>query len=116
MKSKSRALRRDQTDAEKELWKLLRGKKLSGHKFRRQHPFPPYIVDFVCLKSKLIIEVDGSQHAEAVDYDNKRTVYLESQGFTVIRFWNNEIMTNKEGVYEVISKHLKVPSTQWEEG
>jgi len=116
MKGRSRELRKNQTDAELVIWKLLRGKRLSGHKFRRQHPFSPYIVDFVCLKSKLIIELDGGQHAEAVEYDKERTAFLEAKSYTVIRFWNNEIMTNREGVYDVISKHLEIPSTQRGEG
>ncbi len=106
MKDKARSLRKNQTDAELMLWQLLRSKRMKGLKFRRQHPIPPYIVDFICTEKKLIIEVDGGQHAEAIEYDNKRTAFLESKGYKVIRFWNNELLTNKEGVYETILKHI----------
>ena len=82
-------------------------KRLSGYKFWKQHPVPPYIVDFVCLKQKLIIEIDGGQHADAIEYDKKRTQFLESKSYSVIRFWNNEVMCNIEGVYETILKHLE---------
>ena len=109
MKGRDRNLRKNQTDAEVTLWHLVRGKRFSGLKFRRQHPISPYIVDFICTEKKLIIEVDGGQHADAVEYDKKRTAFLESKGYTVIRFWNNEILTNIEGVYEVILKHIEEP-------
>jgi len=107
MKDKARELRKNQTDAEKSIWHLVRAKQIEGLKFRRQHPIQPYIVDFVCPEKMLIIELDGGQHADAIDYDQKRTAYLESKGYTVIRFWNNEVLTNIEGVYEVILQHLK---------
>jgi very-short-patch-repair endonuclease len=107
MRDKARQLRTNQTDAEIALWKLVRAKRFEGLKLRRQHPIQPYIVDFICPEKKLIIELDGGQHAEAIDYDEKRTRFLESKGYTVIRFWNNEVLTNIEGVYEVLIKHLK---------
>jgi very-short-patch-repair endonuclease len=118
VKDKARALRKNQTDAELVLWQLLRGKRMKDLKFRRQHPIPPYIVDFICTEKKLIIEADGGQHADAVEYDKKRTIFLESKGYTVIRFWNNEILTNIDGVYQVIQKHLNIetPSTPRGEG
>lgn len=106
MKEKARELRKNQTDAEQVLWQILRAKQVKGLKFRRQHPIPPYIVDFVCTKKKLIIELDGGQHAEAINYDEKRTQFLESKGYTVIRFWNNEVLTNIVGAYEVLLEHL----------
>jgi len=106
MKDKARALRQNQTDAELALWQLVRGKRVKGLKFRRQHPIPPFIVDFVCTEKKLIIELDGGQHAEAIDYDKKRTTFLESKSYTVIRCWNNEVLTNIDGVYEAILKHI----------
>ena len=81
--------------------------RLSGYKFRRQHPVSPYIVDFVCLKQKLIIEIDGGQHVDVIEYDKKRPQFLESQYYFVIRFWNNKVMCNIEGVYETILKHLE---------
>src|SRR5512138_1979087 len=84
-------LRRESTTAERRLWAYLRGDKLNGVNFRRQHAIGNYIVDFVSIKKKLVIELDGSQHLEQVDYDIERTKYLESQGYKVIRFWNNQI-------------------------
>jgi very-short-patch-repair endonuclease len=87
----ARLLRKNQTEVEQFLWKQLRNRQLFGHKFRRQFPIEPYIVDFVCLELKLIIELDGGQHADQIDYDNQRSLYLEKRGFKVIRFWNNEV-------------------------
>jgi very-short-patch-repair endonuclease len=99
-------LRSSQTDAERLLWYHLRQRRLQGFKFRRQHILQGYIVDFVCLQRKLIIEADGGQHADQKDYDDRRTQVFEKQGFDVLRFWNNEILTNIEGVLEVILQHL----------
>src|SRR5690606_36880806 len=86
----AKRLRRNMTDAERLLWKHLRAHRLNGHKFRRQHPIGPYIVDFVNLGANLIVEADGGQHNEnALDVD--RDAWLQSQGFKVLRFWNNDI-------------------------
>lgn len=95
----AKTLRTTMTDAEKKLWQGLRRESL-GVKFRKQHPIGPYIADFACLEPKLIVELDGGQHNddEAIDYDNKRTQFLEAQGFKVLRFWNNELLENSEGV------------------
>ncbi len=95
-------LRNTPTDAERTLWQHLRQRQLERCKFRRQHPYGDYILDFVCLERKVIVEVDGSQHADNLAYDQARTGYLERGGFTVLRFWNNEIFDNIEGVIEVI--------------
>ncbi len=95
--------RQNMTDAERKVWQVLRGK-LTGVSFRRQHQIGRYIVDFVCLEKRLVIECDGSQHTE--EADKERTRFLENEGFRVLRFWNNEILTNIEGVYEVIVKEL----------
>ena len=106
-------LRKSSTDAERCLWKYIRNKKLSGLKFRRQMPIGKYIADFVCFENKIIIELDGGQHnedAEIVD-DKVRTVWLESQGFKVLRFWNNDVLKNMAGVWEVIARH-SAPSPQ----
>jgi very-short-patch-repair endonuclease len=84
------------------LWHLLRGCQISGLKFRRQHPFDDYILDFVCLENKLVIEVDGGQHGNQVIYDNNRTQKLQAAGFRVLRFWNNEILKEIESVKEKI--------------
>ena len=99
-------LRREPTPAERKLWSVLRGSKLNGVKFRRQHAIGKYIVDFVSIKKKLIIEVDGSQHLEQTEYDAERTRYLESQGYRVVRFWNNQIEKEMGGVIQVIEMAL----------
>ena len=97
----SRELRREMTDAEKYLWQRIRMQQL-GVKFRRQHPVGAYILDFACIGAKLVIEVDGGQHNELQTQDNARTLWLESQGWKVLRFWNNEVMQNIDGVLESI--------------
>jgi very-short-patch-repair endonuclease len=94
-------MRKIMTDAERKLWQRLRGQQL-GRKFRRQHPFENYILDFVCLEHRLVIEVDGSQHAEEQKYDNERTEKLRIAGFTVLRFWNNEVLNQTDAVVEAI--------------
>jgi len=103
---KARGLRKNPTEAEKRLWNHLRLRQLGGYKFRRQHPLGPYIVDFICLEKRLIIEVDGGQHSGRVDYDRERTSWLEAQGFIVIRFWNNEVLNEIDVVKEVIAEAL----------
>ena len=105
----ARKLRKNQTEAEKQLWRQLRAKRFFGFKFRRQHPIGPYVVDFVCLNEKLVIELDGGQHSETPEYDRKRTAYIENLGFTVVRFWNNEVMGNIDGVMEVLRQRLLPP-------
>ncbi|KAG1702939.1 hypothetical protein GQR58_004423 [Nymphon striatum] len=96
-------MRKNPTDAEAILWNILRGKRLEGMRFRRQHPIETYIVDFICLEEKLIIEVDGSQHANNV-YDEKRDAMLKQSGFTVLRFWNDEIIQNSDDMAQMILK------------
>ena len=103
---RAKSLRGNQTDAEWRLWQALRRRRFAGYKFRRQHPLGNYIVDFVCYEKKLIVEADGGQHAEQTQYDSDRTRWLESQGFKVLRFWNNEILANTESVLEVIHKEI----------
>ncbi len=97
-----RTLRNNLSDAEEALWHLLRGRQICGLKFRRQHPFSDYILDFVCLENKLVIEVDGGQHGQQAEYDQNRTQKLQAAGFRVLRFWNNEILNEKESVREKI--------------
>ena len=80
------------TDAERQLWLALRGKQMAGYKFRRQHPFDDFILDFVCLDKKLVIEVDGGQHSEQIEANAVRTDKLAKAGFRVLRFWNNEVL------------------------
>ena len=92
--SNAKQLRKNSTDAERTLWKHLRAYQVNRHKFRRQQPIGPYIVDFVCFEQKLIIEVDGGQHArpDEAEYDEARTEWMESQGFHLLRFWNNQVL------------------------
>ena len=97
----ARNLRKAPTEAEKLLWKHLRLRHIEGFKFRRQAPVEDYIADFACLEKKLIIEVDGGQHAES-EKDIKRDRWFKENGFKVLRFWNNEVLDNTEGVLEVI--------------
>ena len=98
----ARQLRRNQTDAEKFLWSTLRNRQLNGYKFKRQVPVGIYIADFLCQEAMLIVELDGVQHAEQQDYDQRRTHWLESQGFRVLRLWNNEVLLNIIGVSDVL--------------
>ncbi len=98
----ARKLRKEPTPAESKLWAYLRGNKLNGVNFRRQHAIGNYIPDFCSPKAKLIIELDGSQHLEQEEYDKERTKFLESQGYKVIRFWNNQVMNDIDGVIRAI--------------
>lgn len=100
---RARRLRSDQTDAEKRLWSRLRNRQLFGIKFKRQVPMDRYVVDFVSAEAKLIVELDGSQHA-GNRADEVRTRILESMGYFVLRFWNNEVLTNPDGVLETIAR------------
>jgi len=97
------------TDSETRLWHALRGKQMEGQKFRRQQTIGAYIVDFISLDAKLIVELDGGQHADAVDYDTKRDAWLTSEGFRILRFWNNEVLENLEGVLMNIAAALSPP-------
>lgn len=103
----ARKLRKELTPAERKLWAYLRGDKLEGINFRRQHAIGNYITDFCAIKEKLIIELDGSQHLEQAEYDKERTQYLESLGYKVIRFWNNQIMNDMNGVILAITFALE---------
>jgi very-short-patch-repair endonuclease len=102
----ARQLRQNSTDVEKKIWQELRSNRFEGYKFRRQHDIGNYVVDFVCLQQKLLIELDGGQHSDQKEYDDERTKYLEGLGYKVLRFWNNEVMQNMEGVMMVISSYL----------
>jgi very-short-patch-repair endonuclease len=101
-------LRKNSTDTEKLLWLHLRAKKFQGLKFRRQAPMGRYVVDFVCHAKKLVIEVDGGQHAIDKYRDQQRETWLIAQGYSVIRFWNNEILENIEGVLAIIRQKLSL--------
>ena len=108
LRQRARAMRHEPTPAEHRLWQILRAHRFSGYKFKRQLPIDHFIVDFACLTHRLIVEVDGGQHADAVS-DLRRDVYLRAHGFRVLRFWNNELFTNEEGVAEAILNALQPP-------
>ena len=101
----AKKLRQQSTDAERSLWADLRAKQMLGLKFRRQVPIGNYIVDLVCFSVKLVIELDGGQHAERIKADQIRENRLVTQGFTILRFWNHEVFENKTGVLETIMNH-----------
>ena len=102
----ARKLRRESTDAERRLWLILRERRLAGYKFRRQRPIGPYVADFVSILHRLIIEVDGSQHADSAA-DARRTGWLERDGWRVIRVWNNEVSGQPDAVAEYILNELR---------
>ena len=104
--SRARQLRARQTEAERRLWFLLRDRRLNGAKLRRQVPIGNYIVDFVCQEAKLIVELDGGQHAEQIVYDAARTKWLAEVGYRVLRIWNTELFENEEGVLTAIFNEL----------
>jgi very-short-patch-repair endonuclease len=106
-KSISRNLRKSSTDAERKMWSLLRNRQLIGYKFRRQHPIKNFIVDFACPEKLLAIEVDGGQHMERKKEDDERTQILETQGYRVLRFWNDQVLKETDSVFEVILKALE---------
>jgi len=103
-------LQQDATEAERRLWRLLRARSLSGHKFRRQHPLGPYLVDFVCLEARLVIELDGGQHDARSEEVSARTRLLQARGFHVLRFWNGDVLGNGQGVLATIEATLR---RQW---
>jgi len=95
-------LRSSPTDAENRMWYYLRAGRFHKRKFRRQVPMGPYIVDFLCERARLIVEVDGGQHQEDRRYDAQRTAWLGARGYEVVRFWNNDVMSNIDGVMDVL--------------
>jgi very-short-patch-repair endonuclease len=105
----AKTLRSYQTDAEQRLWHQLRAHRFMGLKFKRQKPIGHYIVDFICIEHQLIIEVDGGQHVDQMEYDNERTAWLKSQGFTVLRFWNPEVLQEMDSVLEQIRQAVTPP-------
>src|SRR5437764_762420 len=105
---RARQLRQSSTDAERRMWSALRHQRLSRYRFRRQHPIGDFVVDFACTEHVLVIEVDGGQHSDN-PLDAHRTAWLESQGWRVIRFWNNDVLNNTSGVIEAILQALQAP-------
>lgn len=116
LRDRAREMRANPTPAERRLWTMLRDRRMPSVKFRRQHVIDPYIVDFACLERSVIVEADGGQHAESVA-DRRRDAYLTQRGFRVLRFWNNEVLENPGGVFEMIcaAPHTPHPPTaaQW---
>ena len=102
----AQGLRRHQARAEVFLWHLLRAHRFGGLKFRRQHPVEPYVLDFYCAEAKLCIELDGSQHAEAMERDARRDAFLAARGIRVIRIWNDQLLNETESVLELIWQAL----------
>ena len=107
MKHRAAELRHHPTPAEARLWSRLRAHQLNGIGFRRQHAIGSYIVDFCAPGKKLIVEVDGGQHLEQKEYDAERTAFLESKGYRVLRFWNNDVLSNTETVLAMIAEALE---------
>jgi very-short-patch-repair endonuclease len=105
----ARNMRQVSTDAERKFWWQVRDRRFGGYKFKRQFPIGRYIVDFVCLEAKLVVELDGGQHADQTAYDSVRDTYSKARGFRVLRFWNTELLTNADGVLEILSCRLKHP-------
>lgn len=113
MSQRARALRRNATDAERKLWQHLRARQLQGARFRRQVPVGRYVVDFLCERAGVVVEIDGGQHAEQAEYDAARSAELETHGRIVLRFWNNEVLGNLEGVLDRIGREIAAaPSPQ----
>ncbi|HEU4968367.1 endonuclease domain-containing protein [Sphingomonas sp.] len=104
-------MRRNPTEAEKRIWSMLRDKRLATFKFKRQQIIFPYIVDFVCFEARLIVEADGSQHADN-RYDERRDRFLTAQRFRVLRFWNSGVLTNETGVADAIYSALSPSPSQ----
>jgi very-short-patch-repair endonuclease len=106
-REQARALRREMTEAEKQIWQRLRSRQTEGFRFRRQVPLGRFIADFVCHEARLIIEIDGGQHDPSSEEEVRRSRFLESQGYRVLRFWNNEVLENLDGVQTVIAQDLR---------
>jgi very-short-patch-repair endonuclease len=108
---RARQLRRGSTPAEKLLWNAVR-RRFPNYKFRRQMPIGPYFADVTCFAAHLVIEVDGGQHAQAGEYERSRTRFIERQGYRILRFWNNEVRDNLDGVIDVIARVLAPSPSQ----
>jgi very-short-patch-repair endonuclease len=104
----AKRLRHEQTEAEQKFWRRVRNRGIGGCKFKRQYPMGIYVADFACLERRLIVELDGSQHAERQEHDRIRDEWLASQGFRIVRFWNVEVFTNLERVMERVLRELDV--------
>ena len=104
--TRARVLRQNMTEAERRIWKMLRLRQMNGHKFRRQVPIGQYIADFTCHEARLIVEIDGGQHDPSARSEMERTAFMRSEGYRVLRFWNNEVLQNLDGVHETVAREL----------
>lgn len=113
-KENARYLRKNMTSQERKVWDVIRNRQFYGYRFLRQYVIGVYIVDFICREKKLIIEIDGGQHNEPknLEYDKQRSLYLESKGYRIIHFWNNEIDNNLTGVYQQLQKEFDIKEKQ----
>jgi adenine-specific DNA-methyltransferase len=111
MKGRAKTLRKNLTDAEKWLWQRLRNRELAGWKFRRRHPIGRFVVDFVCIEKRIVVEIEGGQHAENLEPDAKRSEYLKEKGYQVFRFWNDDVLQQGESVLNVILSFLEEDSS-----
>ena len=110
--ARARALRRNMTDGERRIWQVLRSEQKQGHKFRRQVPIGRYIADFACHEARLIVEIDGGQHDHSSPREAARRAFLQNEGYRLLRFWNNEVLANLDGVYTVIAEALGIALTE----
>jgi very-short-patch-repair endonuclease len=111
--TRARVLRRNMTEAERQLWRILRLRQISRYKFRRQVPLGRFVSDFVCHEARLIVEIDGGQHDLSLPREVERTTFLHNEGYRVLRFWNNEVLANLEGVFDTIAGELhRITPTQ----
>ena len=110
-RANARTMRRIPTDAERKFWWRVRDRRLGGYKFKRQFLIGPYIADFACLERKLIVELDGGQHATQISYDNRRSDFLRAQGFHILRFWNTDVLSNLDDIVEIVLQALSAPLT-----
>lgn len=106
-------MRQNMTEAERRIWEILRSQQMKGYKFRRQLPIGRYIADFVCHEARLIVEIDGGQHDRSSPQEAERSIFLHNQGYRVLRFWNNEVLANLDGVHQTIAEELgRITPTQ----
>jgi len=104
--ARARFLRQNLTEAEKRVWQILRSRQMNGHRFRRQVPIGPYIADFLCHEARLIVEIDGGQHNPSSQQEAERSAFLQTEGYRILRLWNNEVLENPEGAHEAIAERL----------
>jgi very-short-patch-repair endonuclease len=111
--ARARTLRQNTTEAEKRVWQILRSQQMNEYKFRRQVPIGRYIADFVCHEARLILEIDGGQHDRSSPQEAERSRFLQNEGYRILRFWNNEVLANLDGIHATIAAELgRITPTQ----